>query len=845
VSDIQKMIEISGSADGFAAALQEAENQARTAAARLEQLDKALDDRRRQREEAEAQRSSMRQDAVIQRGLDARIANLSKEEDALRRSLDRQQTAYEKAEARVTEMKSRGAVERVRIAQKEQQDHENLVRSFAGRAAQGAARAAGPPEGLPVPFLGGGIAGIGGALIGAAAVFTIKKAITDTLEWTTAIKDLMLITREGAKETSTFAAVAERFGIDANKLQDTLRNVASAAAENPEHFRAMGIELNNLDGSAKSPLQLFMEFRKTFQGATQDTHTLRAAQEILGRSYADLLPLLNATDEQMKAWTASAADSGKVLTTEALEANLKYQQSLAELGIAFEGIGQRIGQFFIPKLAWVAETAAHAADVIGGAVKHMLSGDFDFGRTLAEADRLAGERAERANAAAQAIIGAGTGTGQSLPTRKDVSGAQRAADQAIKDRIALIREEAKARVDAMNDALRAFERERDAAIRTIEDEHKARQKAHHAQIEALKAEMDAQDEAFRARERARDDATAAIHAQLDATQALLNVETARKALADAEKTLAHESRVVVTRRRGETDEDYQGRAYQQDKRVKEAAKALADEKAAIARDAIKRELEDRIKAIEAERVADRRQLEDKKHAVDVRVAAIQKEMALDKEKSDARVQHIRDEQKVERERVADAIKELERQTAAQVKELELVLKAHQATAAGVAAAWDAAAAAARRAADAANIAAAAGVQASDALRREGERNHGTTTGLGSGGLAGPSGVRNTNPDDLTTWTHVPVFDSGGTMVLREPTLLVGERSQRVVARAAVAGDEAVSFGGVGGRGGRGGRGGATITVNVHGLTVDEAARKIGDELERKWDAIASFANVRR
>jgi hypothetical protein len=837
VSDIQKMIEIGGSADGFAAALQEAENQARTAAARLEQIDKALDDRRRQREEAEAQRSSMRQDAVIQRGLDARIANLSKEEDALRRSLDRQQTAYEKAEARVTEVKSRGAVERVRIAQKEQQDHENLVRSFAGRAAQGAARAAGPPAGFPVPFLGGGIAGIGGALIGAAAVYSVKKAIDDTLEWTTAIKDLMLITREGAKETSTFAVVAERFGIDANKLQDTLRNVASAAAENPEQFRAMGIELNNLDGSAKSPLQLFMEFRKTFQGATQDTHTLRAAQEILGRSYADLLPLLNATDDQMKAWTASAADSGKVLTTEALEANLKYQQSLAELGIAFQGIGQRIGQFFIPKLAWAAETALHAADVIGGAVKHMLSGDFDFGRTLAEADRLAGERAERANAAAQAIIGAGTGTG-SLPTRKDVSGAQRAADQAIKDRIALIREESKARVDAMNDALTAFNRERDAAIRTIEDEHKARQKAHQAQIEALKAEMDAEDEAFRARERVRDDATAALRAQLDATQALLDAETARKALADAEKTLTHESRVVVSRRRGETDEDYQGRAYQQDKRVKDAAKAVADEKEKIARDATKREIENRIKAIEAERIADRRQLEDKKHAIDVRVAAIQKEMALDKEKSDARVQQIHDEQKAERERVANAIKELERHTAAQVKELELVLKAHQATAAGVAAAWGEAAAAAQRAADAANIAAAAGVQAADALRREGERNHSTTTGLGPGGLAGPSGVRNTNPDDLTTWTQVPMFDSGGSMVLREPTLLVGQRSQRVLARAAVAGDEAVSFGGVGGRG----KGGTTITVHVHGLSDEAAAAKVGRAVRDQWDGDAAFGS---
>lgn len=854
---IKKIIEISGDASGFQAALDEAENQARTAAARLEQIDKALDDRRRQREEAEAQRSTLRNDAVVRRGLDVRIAGLEKEEDALRRSLDRQQTALEKAEQRVNVVRTTAAKQRVTIAQQELQQRAQLEQTFAGRFAQGAARGIGPVPGFPVPFLGGGIAGIGGALAGAAVGFAIKKAVTDTLDWTTAIRELMLITREGAQETSTFAIVAERFGIDAGKLGDALRNLASAAAQNSEQFKAMGIELNNLDGSAKSPLQLFMEFRQVFQGATKDTHTLRAAQEILGRSYTDLLPLLNASDDEMKAWTASAAKSAKVLTTEGLDANVRYQQSLAELNDGFQSLVVRVGGFVIPILAQVAEAAMHAADIIGLAAQRMggfswtdvlpgnLPGKIMGGLIkggpdiLAEADRLAAERASRARAAAEAITKAGGGTGPSIATKSDLADAQRAFTLAAQERITAIREESTARVEAMQDTLKAFERERDVALRTIQDESKARENQHRAELGAIESETRARDDAYRARERQRDDAITGLREELRALDAVTNSEKARADLADAEANLASERNVEVFRSASQTEEQYRSATDQQRRRVVDAEKKVADQKKALTQDTARSEIEVRIRAIEKERELDRRALEDYKQGADDRVRTIRSEMQLEKDAADTRIQQIRDEMDAERIRIADLITEEQRAT----REIIAELQKRQAAAAG------------------------SGGGGGGALAKLGPGN--TTVGPGSdepigggpatefataadaqrwfqqylGRAAGPeeiagrlgtprSMVERDIRDSLEAriraadmWNYGGKHDYPHSMTLTEPTLMVGMRSGRSYGVAAARGDEDVTFGGVGDD-----RGGDSMTVviplHINGREIGRAVGEI-------------------
>lgn len=862
MSDIEKLIRVSGDSEGFAAALEEAERQARTAASRFDTIDKQLQERMAERDAAFAQKRQVRTDAVLRRGLDARIKMLDKETDSLIRALNKQQTAVERAEQRVTAVRNAGAKQRERIAQQEAQAQAKHVDSFLGRAAQGAARGLGPPAGFPVPFLGGGVAGIGGGLVGAAVGFGLKKAVDDTLAYTEAMRDLMNVTQQTAEVTSRYAAIAERLGVDHDKLGDALRNMASDIAQNPERWEAMGIAIQDAEGKARPFLDVFDDFRHTFAAATQDSETYRAAQEVLGRSYADLLPLLRATDDQFAALGDQVSGTSRVLTTEGMQANLEYAQSLKTIEIGFQNMVGIIGQLAIPMFAKFIEVMQQTFDAFGTFVHGVLGGQ-GIGEAYGTAIRDSQARAAAAREAARKIaadsmlVASRTGGAGSLPTTSSLSNARRAAADALRERIDAIRDESTARLEAMRDTLKAFEREREVALRTIQDEQKARQRQHEAELDAINAETEAREDAFRARERARDDELDGLRAELRLLDEVADAEKARRDLADAEADLAMERNIEVFRSASQSGEDYQQAVFNQQRRVRDAEKKVAEARKKTDKDETRARIEERIRAIERERELDRRALEDYKQGAEDRVRVIRATMELEKTAADARLQQIRDEMSAERDRISDLIEQEQRATKLIIDELE------KRRAAAVAAS----SAGTGSATVGGNVGGAppgGDTGRTDPDQRAGERG-GTTTAdvqrwfqLYLGRPAEPeeiAGRLGRNRADVETeiresleariyaeWLHRRgergwgtagtgaggggggTFDYPHTRTLREPTLLVGLRSGQAIGVAAARGDEDVTFGGVGER--RGDTMTVVIPLHINGREIGRAVGEI-------------------
>ena len=693
MADIQKVISIDGDPSGLAAALAEAERQVKEASDRFDFIDKQLADRQAERAKLTEQQASKGRDQIVARAIETRIKSLDKETAALSAALAKQNAMIEKAQARVTAVHAKGSQDRIKLVKQEADAQDRSNASLLRGLARGAARTAAQGTGIGLPFLGGGLGGFAGGIAGAAVVAAVKATISSYIDLANAVQQFGVTAQASATQASTLIGVGRQLGIDTATLDAAFNSLKSAVANNPEQFDALGIALKNTDGSARPLIDVFEEVRSKIAGATKDSGTLQLAQELLGGSYKDLLPLLGLTDQQLADLEARVVESGGVIDEHGIQKANEWQVEVRELEGMWVSFTNTFGQAVVPTLINAAQGLGQAFDTLGTIIHDSLANAAAFlsgsggtnpldviGNAMDSAQGRHDEQVARISATASAIVNASrSGSGPSLggATRNALAAQQRADQQALRDRIQAIQDEARAREDQMREALDAFTKERDAAIRTIEDEQKASEKAHNAEIDRIQNEQDAYQEAFRVRDQARSDEIDRLREQIRATTELSDAEKNRQDLADAEAQLSIEQNVEVFRSKSETENDYAQAVRNQQNRVKDAEKKVGDARKKIAQDTAKAEIEARIRAIEAEREADRRLLDDKKRAADAQLAAIRKQMADEKEQSDKRIQQLRDQQAAERDRVGEAIKGIQKQTDAIVKGLQAQLKAAQ------------------------------------------------------------------------------------------------------------------------------------------------------------------------
>jgi hypothetical protein len=165
--------------------------------------------------------------------------------------------------------------------------------------------------------------------------------------------------RDGSK--SAVEAFA-KIGIDPSKFNDTT-----------ELFSAVADGLNKIEsGSRKAAI----------------------AQELFGKSGAQLIPLLNAGSDGLKQAAEEAERFGQIISTDAAQAAEEFNDNLTRIGKAVDGLKISLGSGVIRDLADFTTqmlAAAQAADGFWGALVGFNTNKRDVGADLKEAqDRLAG-----------------------------------------------------------------------------------------------------------------------------------------------------------------------------------------------------------------------------------------------------------------------------------------------------------------------------------------------------------------------------------------------------------------------------------------------------------------------
>ncbi|MCM1579098.1 MAG: hypothetical protein NC078_09910 [Ruminococcus sp.] len=137
----------------------------------------------------------------------------------------------------------------------------------------------------------------------------------------------------------------------------TLTNAVEKAENGTESaasaFGKLGISVSELQGMTRE--ELFENVIFGLQGITNEQERNEIANDLLGRSYTQLIPLLNQSAESTKELKNAAHENGMIMTDEAVDAAVKYKDSLTTLTYTLNGLKNNLMGEIMPGLALITE----------------------------------------------------------------------------------------------------------------------------------------------------------------------------------------------------------------------------------------------------------------------------------------------------------------------------------------------------------------------------------------------------------------------------------------------------------------------------------------------------------
>ncbi|MFA5635186.1 MAG: phage tail tape measure protein [Anaerovoracaceae bacterium] len=211
-------------------------------------------------------------------------------------------------------------------------------------------------------MVGVGMTAVGGGIVGGLMAMT-KQAATYGDEIAKASKKTGIAT----EDISRLRYAAERSGVGFGGLESALARMARSASEAAggaemysEAYDRLGVSVTDANGELKGGEQLFREVAEGLKNVDNATERAALAQEIFGRSGAQLLPLLNEGEAGIKKLGDRAEELGMVLSGKAAKDSERFNDALADLKDTGTTIAMTLGQTLMPTIAEIAEKVSEA-----------------------------------------------------------------------------------------------------------------------------------------------------------------------------------------------------------------------------------------------------------------------------------------------------------------------------------------------------------------------------------------------------------------------------------------------------------------------------------------------------
>lgn len=183
---------------------------------------------------------------------------------------------------------------------------------------------------------------IGTAVIGAAAAVggAATAMVTSFADTTGAIDDAAQRAGTSAEEYQKWTYAAKMSGIESEKLeqlmikqQKSFADATDGSKVASEAYKTLGIDISNLTAG-----DAFNQAIDALASMDDETQRNALANDLFGKSYADLAPLLNSGAEGIAALKEEASAMGGVISNEAVASGAELGDSIDKIKTAFSGM---------------------------------------------------------------------------------------------------------------------------------------------------------------------------------------------------------------------------------------------------------------------------------------------------------------------------------------------------------------------------------------------------------------------------------------------------------------------------------------------------------------------------
>lgn len=184
------------------------------------------------------------------------------------------------------------------------------------------------------------------------------------------------------EELSLLNYVAEMSDVDLESLGTTIaklnRNISDSSkgqGEASKAFRALGIDVKNVNGDIKTADIILMEIAERFQYLPDGPQKTALAMELMGRSAANMIPFLNLGAEGIEKLKKEAKELGLEISEEMGERADSFNDKVFRLEKFVRGTAQGIAEDLLPALEsmadWFYDNRGFIVETISETVKEL------------------------------------------------------------------------------------------------------------------------------------------------------------------------------------------------------------------------------------------------------------------------------------------------------------------------------------------------------------------------------------------------------------------------------------------------------------------------------------------
>lgn len=199
-----------------------------------------------------------------------------------------------------------------------------------------------------------GAAVVGAAAAGGAALFGMANKAAGTTDRIDKLSQKIGISRQGFQE---WEFILSQSGMDIEKMQTGLKTLNTRMAEaekgtgaGAEAFKRLKISALDNKGALKSQEQMFEETVIALQKMKDGTEKSRLATQLFGKAGLELMPLLNGAAGSVEELKAKAHELGLVISDEAVDAGVKFTDTIDQLKRSFSAVVTNIGVSVMPMI---------------------------------------------------------------------------------------------------------------------------------------------------------------------------------------------------------------------------------------------------------------------------------------------------------------------------------------------------------------------------------------------------------------------------------------------------------------------------------------------------------------